>query len=79
MYGVMLLSCIQLNNVADDFSHLWAATCAMGEYIGKDKSEEVLQQEVVKVIYNNALPLFRRLIESGRVRITFMNYKEVSA
>lgn len=53
------------------------ATCAMGEYLGKDKSDEVLQEEIVKVIYNNALPLFRRHIESGRVRISFLDYKEV--
>lgn len=55
----------------------FVATCEMGEYMGKDNVDEVLKEEIVNVIYNNALPLFRRLIESGRVRISFLNYKEV--
>jgi hypothetical protein len=50
----------------------------MKEYLGNDATEEAIQKEIITIIYNSSLPLFRRLIESGRVRITFMDYREVS-
>lgn len=50
----------------------------MKEYLGNDASEEILQKEIIKIIYDSSLPLFRGLIESGRVRITFMDHHEVS-
>lgn len=49
----------------------------MNEYLGKDATEKEMQKEIVTNIYDSSLPLFRRLIESGRVRITFMDHREV--
>ena len=50
----------------------------MKEYLGNDATKEAIQNEIIKTVYDSSLPLFRRLIESGQVRISFMNHHEVS-
>jgi hypothetical protein len=51
----------------------------MKEYFGDSlEGEEEVGNEVYKVIYDNSLPLFRRMIESGNVRVTFLDTAKVS-
>ena len=49
----------------------------MKEYLGSESTEESAAEEIVKTIYDCSLPLFRRTMESGRVRISFLDYHEV--
>lgn len=49
----------------------------MKEYLGQDTSDEDVTQQIINNIYENSLPLFRRHIESGRVRLTFLDPAEV--
>jgi hypothetical protein len=49
----------------------------MKEYLGVGSTEESVTTEIIKTIYDCTLPLFRRLIESGRVRISFLDYHDV--
>jgi hypothetical protein len=53
------------------------ATCSMKEYLGAESTEESAAEEIVKNIYDSSLPLFRRTIESGRVRLSFLDYRDV--
>jgi len=48
----------------------------MREYLGVNSNEEDATAEIVKNVYENALPLFRRTIESGRVRISFLDFHQ---
>jgi hypothetical protein len=41
-------------------------------------NEEAAMAEVVNTVYDNSLPLFRRMIEAGLVRITFIDHAKVS-
>jgi hypothetical protein len=49
----------------------------MNEYLGAESTEDTARAEIVKNIYDSSLPLFRRVIESGRVRISFLDYHNV--
>ena len=56
---------------------LITSTCAMKEYLGSTKDDKSVEKEIIHTIYEQSLPLFRRMIESGRVRITFMDQPKI--
>jgi hypothetical protein len=62
---------------------LMTSTCAMKVHleegqVGKDEFEESkIQKTIRQGIYDQSLPLFRRLIESGRVRLAFLDHSKV--
>lgn len=58
---------------------LMTTTCAMKEYLGSDAEDTSVKNEIIQGIYQQSLPMFRRFIESGRVRINFIDHKKVRA
>ena len=51
----------------------------MIDYLGKEEAtDESVMEEIASTIYDNSLPLFRRMIEVGKVRVTFIDHNKVS-
>ena len=54
------------------------AACAMEEYLGdEDTPLDEVTKEITQSIYGNSLPLFRKMIENGYVRLTILDHKKV--
>jgi hypothetical protein len=53
---------------------LMTSDCAMKSYLGESADDEAVKNEIAKGIYEQSLPLFRKTIESGRVRLSFLNH-----
>ena len=49
----------------------------MEQYLGESEREEALR-EITRSVYDNSLPLFRRMIEAGYVRLTIIEHEKVS-
>jgi hypothetical protein len=49
----------------------------MREYLGNKVTDETVEKEIANAIYESSLPLFRRLIEAGRARISFLDHRKV--
>uniref|UniRef100_A0A7S4VJV2 Uncharacterized protein n=1 Tax=Ditylum brightwellii TaxID=49249 RepID=A0A7S4VJV2_9STRA len=43
----------------------------------RDNTDESAQEQVVEIIYEHSLPLFRRMIEQGQVRVVFLDHEKV--
>jgi hypothetical protein len=57
---------------------LMTSTCAMKNYLGGNNVDETtVHSEIIHNIYEQSLPLFRRMIESGRVRINFLDQNKL--
>ena len=51
----------------------------MKEYLEDSAtSEEDVVREITATIYENSLPLFRRMIEIGKVRLALIDHAKVS-
>lgn len=59
------------------FSLSVVASCFMTEHFeGEGLTQRDVQGEISHAIYDSALPLFRRMIEMGQVRLTFLDDEE---
>jgi hypothetical protein len=50
----------------------------MEEYLGEESTQDEAMEEITQTIYDNSLPLFRRMIESGNVRLAILDHSKVS-
>ncbi|KAG7359860.1 hypothetical protein IV203_034958 [Nitzschia inconspicua] len=55
---------------------LVTSDCAIKQYFGTDGGEDTIYDEIVHGIYKQSLPLFRKRIESGRVRLSLTNHEK---
>jgi len=63
-----------------DDALLFAATCVVREELEASQgfvSEETVLEAMANHLYDNALPLFRDMIERGRVRVTAPDHAKV--